>query len=87
MAELLSIGPPVYFVVTSGLDYSENIAQNLICGGPLCNNDSISVKLYMASQFPEMYEFLVTQGRFLSYSEIFFSIFQYPLGSTLFIVD
>uniref|UniRef100_A0A1B0D1E4 Uncharacterized protein n=1 Tax=Phlebotomus papatasi TaxID=29031 RepID=A0A1B0D1E4_PHLPP len=54
MAELLSIGPPVYFVVTSGLDYSENIAQNLICGGPLCNNDSISVKLYMASQFPEI---------------------------------
>uniref|UniRef100_A0A1B0CLS9 SSD domain-containing protein n=2 Tax=Lutzomyia longipalpis TaxID=7200 RepID=A0A1B0CLS9_LUTLO len=51
---LLSIGPPVYFVVTSGLDYSLTESQNIICGGPLCNNDSVSVKLYMASQFPEI---------------------------------
>uniref|UniRef100_A0A7G3ABJ9 Putative cholesterol transport protein n=1 Tax=Lutzomyia longipalpis TaxID=7200 RepID=A0A7G3ABJ9_LUTLO len=54
MADLLSIGPPVYFVVTSGLDYSLTESQNIICGGPLCNNDSVSVKLYMASQFPEI---------------------------------
>ncbi|XP_059609454.1 NPC intracellular cholesterol transporter 1 homolog 1b [Phlebotomus argentipes] len=54
MAELLSIGPPVYFVVTSGLDYSYTTAQNLICGGPLCNNDSVSVKLYIASQYPDI---------------------------------
>ncbi|GAB0099118.1 Niemann-Pick C1 protein [Sergentomyia squamirostris] len=54
MAELLSIGPPVYFVITPGLDYSVNTSQNLICGGPLCDKDSVSVKLYIASQYPEI---------------------------------
>lgn len=54
MADLLSMGPPVYFVVKSGLDYSNVIDQNLICGGVLCNNDSINTQIYIASEYPEI---------------------------------
>lgn len=54
MADLLSMGPPVYFVVESGLDYQNFSQQNLICGGVLCNNDSLNIQLYTASKYPEV---------------------------------
>lgn len=54
MAELLSMGPPVYFVVESGLSYENVTNQNLICGGVLCNDDSLNIQLYIASKYPEI---------------------------------
>ncbi|XP_015181886.1 PREDICTED: Niemann-Pick C1 protein isoform X2 [Polistes dominula] len=46
----LSIGPPVYFVVKNGLNYSDTRQQNLICGGQYCNSDSISTQIFTASK-------------------------------------
>ncbi|XP_043267009.1 NPC intracellular cholesterol transporter 1 isoform X2 [Venturia canescens] len=46
----LSIGPPVYFVVKDGIDYSDYDSQNLICGGQHCNTDSLSTQIFMASR-------------------------------------
>lgn len=54
MADLLSMGPPVYFVVESGLDYHTFEHQNMICGGVLCNNDSLNLQIYLASKYPEV---------------------------------
>uniref|UniRef100_A0A182QGM2 SSD domain-containing protein n=1 Tax=Anopheles farauti TaxID=69004 RepID=A0A182QGM2_9DIPT len=54
MAELFWMGPPVYFVLKPGLNYTRTPDQNLVCGGILCNTDSIQTKLYQASLYPEM---------------------------------
>lgn len=54
MEDLFSMGPPVYFVVKPGIDYANNTQQNLICGGVLCNDDSLYTIIYLASQYPEM---------------------------------
>lgn len=48
----LSIGPPVYFVLKNGLNLSLEPQQNLICGGQQCNDDSLMIQLYQASQVP-----------------------------------
>ncbi|KAL1139914.1 hypothetical protein AAG570_006891, partial [Ranatra chinensis] len=48
--EFLSIGPPVYFVVTSGLNVSDINVQSLLCGGKRCNIDSLTAQIYMASK-------------------------------------
>ncbi|XP_044740740.1 NPC intracellular cholesterol transporter 1 isoform X2 [Chrysoperla carnea] len=52
LKDYLSIGPPVYFVVKNGLNYSMDTHQNLICGGQHCNDDSLIVQLYQASHVP-----------------------------------
>ncbi|XP_043277996.1 NPC intracellular cholesterol transporter 1 homolog 1b-like [Venturia canescens] len=49
MDDLLSMGPPVYFVVTSGLNYSLTSVQNAICGGPQCNSNSLYSQLFSAA--------------------------------------
>lgn len=49
----LSIGPPVYFVATSGLNYSKPLVQNSLCGGLYCNSDSLMTQIYSASKRPE----------------------------------
>jgi Niemann-Pick C1 protein len=46
----LNIGPPMYFVVKDGLNYSQEPDQNLICGGQFCNIDSLSTQVYVASK-------------------------------------
>uniref|UniRef100_A0A182JGB1 Uncharacterized protein n=1 Tax=Anopheles atroparvus TaxID=41427 RepID=A0A182JGB1_ANOAO len=53
MAELFWMGPPVYFVLKPGLNYTDVAHQNLVCGGILCNDDSVQTKLYLASLYPE----------------------------------
>lgn len=50
LKDYLSIGPPMYFVVTSGLNYSQSSVQNLICGGQFCNIDSLTTQIYIASK-------------------------------------
>lgn len=54
MDELLAMGAPVYWVLKPGLNYSLPEQQNFICGGVECNNDSLSVKLYTQSRYPEI---------------------------------
>ncbi|KAL7293860.1 hypothetical protein TKK_0012914 [Trichogramma kaykai] len=46
----LSIGPPVYFVVKNGLNYSDPSVQNLICSGQYCNSDSLTTQIFAASE-------------------------------------
>lgn len=53
MKDILSMGPPVYFVVKAGLNYSDSDIQNLVCGGQGCNPDSLSTYLYRAHLSPE----------------------------------
>lgn len=54
MAEILSMGPPVYWVLGPGVKFSELDHQNIICGGQQCNTDSVATKLYLASNFADM---------------------------------
>ncbi|XP_065355610.1 NPC intracellular cholesterol transporter 1 isoform X2 [Calliphora vicina] len=46
----LSIGPPVYFVLKSGLNFSTTFDQNLVCSGQFCNDDSMGIQIYLASK-------------------------------------
>ncbi|KAL0822002.1 hypothetical protein ABMA28_005387 [Loxostege sticticalis] len=48
----LNIGPPVYFVVTEGLNYSDTDTQNMICGTRYCRDDSVMLQLYSATRNP-----------------------------------
>lgn len=41
LTKYLSVGPPVYFVITDGYNYSERKYQNRICGGGGCNENSL----------------------------------------------
>ncbi|XP_017879993.1 NPC intracellular cholesterol transporter 1 isoform X4 [Ceratina calcarata] len=50
----LSIGPPMYFVVKEGLNYSDLYVQNLVCGGQYCNIDSLATQIFIASKQPNM---------------------------------
>ncbi|CAG4982286.1 unnamed protein product [Colias eurytheme] len=50
----LNIGPPVYFVITEGLDYSDTNMQNMVCGTRFCRPDSVAMQLYAASRTPNV---------------------------------
>lgn len=50
LKDFLSIGPPMYFVVKGGLNYSDTKTQNLICGGQYCDVDSLITQVYTASR-------------------------------------
>nr|XP_012232256.1 PREDICTED: Niemann-Pick C1 protein-like isoform X2 [Linepithema humile] len=54
MEDLLSMGPPVYFVLTKGLNYSKAETQNIICGGQWCNTDSLYTQIYSAAKQPDV---------------------------------
>ncbi|KAG5682988.1 hypothetical protein PVAND_012302 [Polypedilum vanderplanki] len=49
----LSVGPPTYFVLKNGLNFSNTQDQNLICGGLYCNSDSLYTQIYSSSKLPE----------------------------------
>jgi Niemann-Pick C1 protein len=54
LKKYLSMGPPTYFVLKgSGPNLSHTADQNMICGGLYCNSDSLSTRIYLASQIPE----------------------------------
>lgn len=55
MEDLLSMGPPVYFVVTEGLNYSKKEVQNIICGGQGCDTNSLYTQIYSAAQQSEVF--------------------------------
>uniref|UniRef100_A0A2A4K8N4 SSD domain-containing protein n=1 Tax=Heliothis virescens TaxID=7102 RepID=A0A2A4K8N4_HELVI len=50
VSSLIRMGPPVYFVVKSGLDFTNPVHQNAICGGQLCNSDSLTTQIFLAAQ-------------------------------------
>lgn len=52
LQKYLSIGPPMYFVIKNGLNYSNVMHQNLICGGQFCNKDSMTTQIFVASRTP-----------------------------------
>lgn len=54
MTDILSMGAPVYWVLGPGLKYNDSFDQNIVCGGTLCNTNSISTQLYIASNYPNM---------------------------------
>lgn len=54
MTELLSMGPPLYWVLGTKLSMSDINNQNLICSSLGCNTDSVATKLYLASKYPAM---------------------------------
>lgn len=45
----LNVGPPVYYVVKGGYNYSTAENQNKICGTAGCNPDSLNAQIYTAS--------------------------------------
>ncbi|XP_069076123.1 NPC intracellular cholesterol transporter 1 [Pleurodeles waltl] len=50
LGEYLHTGPPVYFVIEEGHNYTSEKGQNMVCGGTGCNNNSLVQQIYSASQ-------------------------------------
>lgn len=59
LGEFLSIGPPVYFVIKSGLNMSDITTQNMICSGQWCDTDSLTAQVYLASKEPDVSVFFL----------------------------
>ncbi|XP_071957637.1 NPC intracellular cholesterol transporter 1-like [Antedon mediterranea] len=53
LAKYLSVGPPVYFVTTSGYNFTSIDGQNQVCGGFGCAEDSLTQQIYFASIIKE----------------------------------
>ncbi|XP_077302382.1 NPC intracellular cholesterol transporter 1 homolog 1b-like [Arctopsyche grandis] len=49
----MQVGPPVYWVVKEGLNYSDEEQHNLLCGTSACNIDSVLTTLYIYSGFSD----------------------------------
>ena len=60
LSATIKLGPEVYFVVEDGYDYSDLDAQNMICSGSGCHEDSLLGQIFKASEHPERY--VVTLG-------------------------
>ncbi|XP_037082633.1 NPC intracellular cholesterol transporter 1-like [Pollicipes pollicipes] len=50
--DYLSVGPPVYFVVRDGLNYSDERVLNRICSTVNCDGNSIGTQIALAAQQP-----------------------------------
>uniref|UniRef100_A0A8D0Q6J2 SSD domain-containing protein n=1 Tax=Sus scrofa TaxID=9823 RepID=A0A8D0Q6J2_PIG len=50
LSRYLHAGPPVYFVVEEGHNYTSLKGQNMVCGGLGCNNDSLVQQIFTAAQ-------------------------------------
>ena len=55
LSATIKLGPEVYFVVEDGYDYSDLDAQNMICSGSGCHEDSLLGQIFKASEHPERY--------------------------------
>ena len=54
LGKYLSVGPPMYFVVERGHNYTDELGQNKICGGSGCSEMSLLGQVYKASQQPNV---------------------------------
>lgn len=61
----LNIGPPVYFVVTEGLDFSDRGTQNMICGTRFCRSDSLAMQLYSGEYIPSGLYYICSENTYL----------------------
>ncbi|CAG9788058.1 unnamed protein product [Diatraea saccharalis] len=52
--QLMHMGPPVYFVLKSGLNFTNVEHQNVICGGRLCNDTSLAIQIFLAAQHSDI---------------------------------
>ncbi|XP_037661477.1 NPC intracellular cholesterol transporter 1 [Choloepus didactylus] len=50
LSRYLHAGPPVYFVLEEGHDYTSLAGQNVVCGGTGCNNDSLVQQIFNAAE-------------------------------------
>ncbi|XP_055993909.1 NPC intracellular cholesterol transporter 1 isoform X2 [Sorex fumeus] len=50
LSQYLHAGPPVYFVVQEGHNYTSLKGQNMVCGGMGCDNDSLVQQIFNAAQ-------------------------------------
>lgn len=55
MAQFLSVGPPVYFVVKGNFEYADPMKQNLLCGSAGCYQDSLYGQVYSAAYWKNRY--------------------------------
>ncbi|EDM00336.1 NPC1 (Niemann-Pick disease, type C1, gene)-like 1 [Rattus norvegicus] len=49
----LEVGPPVYFVTTSGFNFSSEAGMNATCSSAGCKSFSLTQKIQYASEFPD----------------------------------
>ena len=52
LADFLSVGPPVYFVVQAGHNYTSIQGQNEICAAKGCPEEAMLGQIYKASLQP-----------------------------------
>lgn len=50
LKQYLHSGPPVYFVLEEGYNYSSHRGQNMVCGGTGCDNDSLVQQIFNAAE-------------------------------------
>ncbi|MEE6464214.1 hypothetical protein FKM82_006214 [Ascaphus truei] len=50
LSKYLHTGPPVYFVVEEGHNYTSSEGQAMVCGGAGCNNNSLVQQIYNAAE-------------------------------------
>ncbi|XP_076838212.1 NPC intracellular cholesterol transporter 1 [Brachyhypopomus gauderio] len=65
LSAYLHTGPPVYFVVEDGYDYRTSNAQNRVCGGVGCNNDSLIQQIFTASLMSDYTKISTTPSSWL----------------------
>jgi Niemann-Pick C1 protein len=46
----LHVGPPVYFVVREGHNYTSETGENALCGGNGCPQNSLVGQIFFASE-------------------------------------
>ncbi|KAG0727530.1 NPC intracellular cholesterol transporter 1 [Chionoecetes opilio] len=51
--DYLSVGPPVYFVIKEGFNFTDYDEQNLVCEVYGCKDDSILQQIFLSSLMPE----------------------------------
>ena len=54
LSNYLSVGSPIYFVVTDGFDFTSIENQNLFCSGAGCKPDSVLTQIFVDSLKPNV---------------------------------
>lgn len=50
LGQYLHSGPPLYFVLEEGHDYTTRKGQNMVCGGMGCDSDSLVQQIFNAAE-------------------------------------